>query len=135
MTTRSAGILAALLLAGLAACSGPRRLETSLGGRPVEDLRATATKVEGQWRCELQLPLGQWRIETREAQEVEIVPGAARATLRWRVAPDRWSQQDRPFSFDLVGESGLRLSLAVRYPNSLPGQNLVLNVFRVLAGS
>ncbi len=63
-----------------------------------------------------------------------IVPDKPRATLRWKVAPDRWSQQDRPFTFDLVGEGGLRLSLAERYPNALPGQNLVLNVFRALAG-
>ena len=127
--------LAVLLLLGLAACSGPRRLETSLGGRPVEDLRATATKVEGRWQCDLQLPLGVWRVETREAQDVEMISAKPRATLRWKVAPDRWSQQDRPFTFDLVGEGGLRLSLVVRYPNSLPGQNLVLNVFRALTGS
>ncbi len=135
MTTRSQVGLGLLLLAGFSGCSGPRHLETSLGGRPVEHLRATATKADGQWQCELQLPLGVWLVETREAQDLEIVPAKPRATLRWKVAPDRWSQQDRPFTFDLVGEGGLRLSLVVRYPNSLPGQNLVLNVFRALTGS
>ena len=127
--------LALLLLAGLVACSGPRQLDTSMGGRQMEEFRAEARKVEGQWWCELQLPLGIWRVETAEGQTLEILPGQPRATLRWKVAPDRWSQQDRPFTFDLVGEGGLRLSLVVRYPNSLPGQNLVLNVFRALTGS
>ena len=135
MPTRAQATLAVLLLAGFTACSGPRQLETSLGGRPLEELRATATKAGDRWQCELQLPLGVWRVETREAQDVEIIPDKPRATLRWKVAPDRWSQQDRPFTFDLVGEGGLRLSLVVRYPNSLPGQNLVLNVFRSLTGS
>ncbi len=134
MTPRAKTMFAVLLLAGFTACSGPRQLETSLGGRPLEELRATATKAGDRWLCELQLPLGVWRVETREAQDAEIVPDRPRATLRWKVAPDRWSQQDRPFMFDLVGEGGLRLSLTVRYPNSLPGQNLVLNVFRALAG-
>jgi len=75
-----------------------------------------------------------WWAETAEGQDLEILPGEPRATLRWTVAPDRWAQQDRPFRFDLVGESGLRLSLAVRYPNTVPGQSLVLEVFRALSG-
>jgi hypothetical protein len=123
-----------LLLAGLTACGGSRRLETTLAGRPVEHLTALARKQEGRWRVELLLPVGRWRVETAEGQDVEILPGEPRATLRWTVAPDRWAQQDRPFRFDLVGESGLRLSLAVRYPNTVPGQSLVLDVFRAVSG-
>jgi hypothetical protein len=123
-----------LPLAGLVACGGPRKLETTLAGRPVEHLTALARKQEGRWRVELLLPVGRWRVETAEGQDLEILPAEPRATLRWTVAPDRWAQQDRPFRFDLVGESGLRLSLAVRYPNTVPGQSLVLDVFRVLSG-
>ncbi len=126
--------LALLLLAGLVACSGPRQLDTSMGGRQMEEFRAEARKVEGQWWCELQLPLGIWRVETAEGQTLEILPGQPRATLRWKVAPDRWSQQDRPFLLDLVGENGMRLSLSVRYPSSLPGGAFTLNVFRMLSG-
>ncbi|WP_243303359.1 hypothetical protein [Geothrix oryzisoli] len=125
---------ALLLLAGLAACGGPRRLETTLAGRRVEQLTALARKQDGRWRVELLLPVGHWRAETAEGQDLEILPGEPRATLRWTVAPDRWAQQDRPFRFDLVGESGLRLSLAVRYPNTVPGQSLVLDVFRAVSG-
>jgi hypothetical protein len=100
----------------------------------MEDLRAVANKVDGRWQVQLQLPVGKWRLETGEDQAFEIIPGEPRATLRWTVAPDRWSQQDRLFHFDLVGENGMRLSLSVRYPNTLPAQSLVLDVFRVLSG-
>jgi hypothetical protein len=125
-----------LLLAGLmpVACSGPRRLETRLGGRSLEDLRAEARKVEGRWQVELLLPAGHWKVETEEGQTFELLPNEPRATLRWTVAPDRWSQQDRPFRFDLVGEGGLRLSFSVLYPNTLPGQSFMVDVFRVLSG-
>jgi len=132
---RQSSLIGGLVLAMTApACSGPRRLETSLGGRPMEDLRAVANKVDGRWQVQLQLPVGKWRLETGEDQAFEIIPGEPRATLRWTVAPDRWSQQDRLFHFDLVGENGMRLSLSVRYPNTLPAQSLVLDVFRVLSG-
>jgi hypothetical protein len=105
-----------------------------MGGRQMEEFRAVARKVEGRWWCELRLPLGTWRIETAEGQNVEILSGEPRATLQWKVAPDRWSQQDRPFYFDLIGENNLRLSFSVRYPSSLPGGELTLNVFRILSG-
>jgi hypothetical protein len=134
MPARWTQVLVLLSLAGLAACGGPRKLETTLAGRPVEHLAAHARKQDGRWRVELLLPVGHWRVETVEGQDLEILPGEPRATLRWTVAPDRWAQQDRPFRFDLVGASGLRLSLAVRYPNTVPGQSLVLDVFRALSG-
>ncbi len=105
-----------------------------MGGREMEGFRAEARKVDGQRWCELKLPLGHWRAETEEGQALDLLPDEPRATLRWKVTPDRWAQQDRPFRFDLVGEKGLRLSLSVRYPNTLPGQSLVLDVFRALAG-
>lgn len=126
--------LGGCLLAGAAllmSCSGPRRLETRQGGRPLEDLRAEARKVDGSWQVELPLPMGQWKVETQEDQAFELVPREPRATLRWTVAPDRWSQQDRPFKFDLVGEGGLRLSFAVVYPSILPrAVEVVLQVMR-----
>ena len=63
--------------------------------------------------------------------KTEVLQNEPRATLRWKVAPDRWAQQDRPFRFDLVGEAGLRLPLAVRYPNTLPkAAEVVLQVLR-----
>ncbi|NWJ41617.1 MAG: hypothetical protein HXX12_11670 [Geothrix sp.] len=121
----------ALLMLSLSACSGPRRLETRLGGRPLEDLRAEARKVEGRWQVELLLPMGTWKVETEEGQTFNVIPDEPRATLRWTVAPDRWSQQDRPFRFDLVSEKGLRLSFAVVYPNTLPkAAEVVLQVLR-----
>jgi hypothetical protein len=130
MTPRVLSTLAVLLV-GLVACSGQRRLETTMGGRPLEYLQAEARKIDGQWWCELRLPLGQWRVETEEGQTFDLLPGEPRATLRWKVAPDRWVQQDRPFRFDLVGENGLRLSLSVRYPHTLPkAAEAVLQVFR-----
>ena len=123
-------VAGALLFPALA-CSGPRRLETRLGGRPMEDLRAEARRVEGRWQVELRLPAGRWRVETGESQPFTLSPDEPRATLRWTVAPDRWSQQDRPFRFDLVGETGLRLSLSVVYPNTLPrAAEVVLQVLR-----
>ncbi len=100
----------------------------------MEELHAEARKIEGQWCCQLKLPLGSWRAETAEGQDLEVLPGEPRATLRWKVAPDRWSQQDRPFLFDLVGKDGMRLSLSVRYPSSLPGGEFTVNVFRILSG-
>lgn len=126
--------LSALLILSLSACSGPRHLETQLGGRPVEDLKAEARKVEGRWQVELLLPAGRWRIETPEAQSFDLLPGEPRATLRWTVAPDRWSQQDRPFRFDLIGAEGLNLSFAVTYPNSLAGGNAMVELWRILSG-
>ena len=50
------------------------------------------------------------------------------------VALDRWAQQDRLFRLDLAEESGLRLSLAGRYPNTVPDRSLMLEVFRALSG-
>ena len=126
-------LLGGLLVLSLLACSGPRRLETRLGGRAIEDLRAEARKVEGRWQVELLLPMGTWTVETEEGQTFSVIPNEPRATLRWTVAPDRWSQQDRPFRFDLIGESGLRLSFAVVYPNTLPKAAEV--VLQVLCGS
>jgi len=134
MPARWTHALVPLAMMGLLGCGGPKRLETTLAGRPLENLTALARKQEGRWRVELLLPAGQWRVETQEGQELEVLPAEPRATLRWTVAPDRWAQQDRPFRFDLIGESGLRLSLAVRYPNTVPGQSLVLEVFRALSG-
>jgi hypothetical protein len=99
----------------------------------MEDLRAEARKVEGHWQVELLLPVGRWKVETGEGQTFDLLPNEPRATLRWTVAPDRWSQQDRPFRFDLVGETGLRLPLAVVYPNTLP--KAVEVVLQVLRGS
>ena len=131
MAPRALQVLTMLLLLGLGACAGPKKLETTMGGRQMENLHADARKIDGQWWCEMQLPLGQWRAETVEGQAFDLVPGEPRATLRWKVAPDRWSQQDRPFKFDLVGASGLRLSLSVRYPNTLPkAVEVVLQIFR-----
>ena len=123
-----------LLAMAASACSGPRRLETRLGGRAVEDLRAEARKMDGRWQVELLLPVGKWKVETEEGQTFDLVPNEPRATLRWTVAPDRWSRQDRPFRFDLVGEGGLRLSYSVLYPNTVPGQGLVYMIFRSLTG-
>ena len=123
----------ALLLLALAplACSGARRLETRLGGRAMEDLHAEARKVEGRWQVELLLPVGRWKVETEEGQAFDLLANEPRTTLRWMVAPDRWPQQDRPFRFDLVGEGGLRLSLAVVYPHTLPkAAEVVLQVLR-----
>jgi hypothetical protein len=134
MGSRTLTCLLAVLLPGVTGCMRSHQLETRLGGRPLEELRAQAHRAEGQWQVELLLPMGHWQVETSEGQSFTLVPNEPRATLRWTVAPDRWSQQNRPFHFDLVGESGLRLSFSVVYPNSLPGQNLVLEVFRVLSG-
>ncbi len=124
---REACALAWLLILPLITCSGPRRL----GNRAMEDLRAEARKVAGRWQVELLLPMGRWKVETEEGQAFDVIKNEPRATLRWTVAPDRWSQQDRPFRFDLVGETGLRLSLSVVYPNTLPkALEAVLMVFR-----
>jgi len=127
------GLLGLAIVAAFA-CSAARHLETRLGGRALEDLRAVAHKVEGGWRVELLLPAGEWKVEPQEGQACDLFPNGPRATLRWTVAPDRWSQQDRPFRFDLVGASGLRLSFSVMYPNTLPASDFVLNVFRVMTG-
>ena len=124
-------VLAGLLLLAALACTGPRRLETRLGGRAMEGLRAEARRVAGRWQVELRLPVGRWQVETAEAQAFTLSPDEPRATLRWTVAPDRWSQQDRPFRFDLVGEGGLRLPLSVAYPSTLPkAAEVVLQVLR-----
>ena len=131
MDSTKFALLSISLLLGLGCCGGPRTLETTLGGRAVDSLQAQALKVDGQWQCELVLPLGHWRVETAEGQTLEVLQNEPRATLQWKVAPDRWAQQDRPFRFDLVGEAGLRLSLAVRYPNTLPkAAEVVLQVLR-----
>ena len=128
-SSRSLSILLGLALA--LACTGPRSLETRLGNRAMDDLRAVAQKVEGRWQVELLLPVGHWQVETHEGQTFHLLPNEPRATLRWTVAPDRWSQQDRPFRFDLVGEGGLRLPLAVVYPNTLPkAAEVVLMILR-----
>ena len=135
MLLRSWPILAIACIALMPlACSGPRHLETRLGNRTLEEQQAVAHKIDGRWRVEFLLPAGRWQMECREDQPWDLVPHEPRATLRWTVAPDRWSQQDRPFRFDLVSETGLRLSYSVVYPNTLPGQNLVLNVVRILSG-
>lgn len=124
------GLLGLVFFAAFA-CSGARHLETRLGGRAMEDLRAVAHRVDGGWRVELLLPAGEWKVEPQEGQPCDLLPNEPRAALRWTVAPDRWSQQDRPFRFDLVGASGLRLSLAVVYPNTLPkAAEVVLQIFR-----
>ena len=131
---REVCVLALLLVLPLVACSSPRRLETRLGNRAMEDLRAEARKVAGRWQVELLLPAGTWKVETEEGQTFDLIPNEPRASLRWTVAPDRWSQQNRPFRFDLVGETGLRLSFSVVYPNTLPGGNVMVEVWRVLSG-
>lgn len=129
MRTAMGGLLLSALVS--IACSGPRQLETRLGGRAMEDLRAEARKVEGLWQVELRLPAGRWKVETTEGQSFDVSPDEPRTTLRWTVAPDRWSQQDRPFRFDLVGEKDLRLSFAVVYPNTLPkAAEVMFHVFR-----
>ncbi len=102
-----------------------------MGSRSMEDLRAEARKVEGRWQVEFKLPVGIWKVETEESQAFQLIPDEPRATLRWTVAPDRWSQQDRPFRFDLVDEKGLRLSFAVVYPSTLPkAAEVILSVLR-----
>lgn len=125
-------LVAGSLILGAWACSGPRRLETRLDGRSLENLRAEARRIEGRWQVELLLPAGRWKVETEEGQTFDLIPNEPRGTLRWTVAPDRWSRQDRPFRFDLVGASGLRLSFSVVYPNTLPGGNVMMDVWRVL---
>lgn len=131
---RLTALLGLALVCAMFACSGSRHLETRLGGRAMEDLRAEAHKVDGRWQVELLLPAGRWTVEPQEGQACDLLPNEPRATLRWKVAPDRWAQQNRPFRFDLVGASGLRLSFSVIYPNSLPGGNAMVDVWRVLSG-
>lgn len=123
--------LAVLLLAG-PACSGPKRLEMSLGGRRADSLKADTHKIEGRWQVELLLPAGHWRVDPQEGQSVQVLPGEPRTTLRWVVDPERWNQQDRPFRFTLIGEGGLSLPMSVRYPNTLPRGMVVL--LQVLSG-
>lgn len=120
-----------MLLAG-PACSGPKRLEISLGGHRAESLNAEARKIEGRWQVELLLPAGHWRVDPQEGQTVQILPGEPCSTLRWVVDADRWSQQDRPFRFTLIGDGGLSLPMSVRYPNTLP--RVVGVVLQVLSG-
>jgi len=132
MSRPSTTCLALLLLAAGPGCSGPRQLETSLGGRRAESLKAEARKVDGRWHVELRLPAGHWRVDPQEGQSVQVLPGEPCSTLRWEVDPDRWTQQDRPFRFTLIGDGGLSLPMAVHYPNTLPRGVVIL--LEVLSG-
>lgn len=102
-------------------CRGPRTLETRIGTHRTEYLQAQAVKAGDQWQVELTLPAGTWTVIPGEAQAVELVPGTPRATLRWRVLPERWRHQDKPFEFTLQGEGGMALRMSVKYPNTVPG--------------
>ena len=126
---------AALLCLGLlGGCSAHRNLETRINNQPAESLRAEARKVEGRWQVSLPLPVGDWRIETGEAQPFELLPGSPRQTLRWTVAPERWDRRDRPFTFSLKGKEGLEIPLSVKYGSLFNGPGtFFLEVLRVFA--
>lgn len=81
-----------------------KTLDTTLSGRHSENLRAEAQKVDQGWQVSLQLPAGDWRVQTsNEQQSLRMVPGAPCNMAQWTVAADRWAT-GKPF--DLVLEGG-----------------------------
>ena len=113
------GSALALGLLAAVGCTNHRSLETRVGSRRTESYQAEAEHVDGQWRVSLALPAGEWSVHPEEDQPFEIVPGSPRSTLIWRVQPDRWSRQDRPFGFLLRGPGGQEIHMSVAYPHVL----------------
>ena len=109
--------LATILLIG---CKGPRDLQTQINNRPVDNLTAIAQKENDQWVIEMNLPLGNWTIKTEEDQSYEITRGDPKSTFRWKVSPERWSNKEKPFIFQLVPEYGQPMYCSVKYV-SRPG--------------
>jgi hypothetical protein len=112
---------ALLGLALTVGCVGPKGLETRVDSRRTETYQAEAEKLEGRWQVSFLLPAGEWTVLPEEEQPFLIVPGSPRATLRWTVAPERWTRQDKPFRFRLKGAAGGEMSLSVTYPPTVPG--------------
>ncbi len=105
------------LFAGLACAH--RTLDTTLSGRKTESMRAEAQKVESGWKVTLQLPAGEWKVQTpNEEQPVQVIPGTPYGMAQWTVAQDRWSK-DRPLDLVLEG-GGLSMPITVRYRRDLP---------------
>lgn len=123
-------IASTMLMFLVLGCSGPKQLETRLNNRKTVSLKAEAIKENGQWKVEMKLPAGKWKVVPEEEQRFQIVDGDPISTMRWEVSWERWNQQDKPFRFSLESNSGLPIYISVKYPNFVnQGQILLLGIF------
>lgn len=118
-----------LLMLLVLGCSGPKQLETRLNNRKTVSLKAEAVRENGQWKVEMKLPAGKWKVIPEEEQRFQIIEGDPNSTMRWEVSWERWNQQDKPFRFALESPSGLPIYISVKYPNiANQGQILLLGL-------
>ncbi len=79
----------ALLLCSLAGCAS-RKVDVSLHGRPTESLQGRATREDGQWTVDLDLPQGRWIVDLPEEGLVARVrEEGGRPHARWETTGER----------------------------------------------
>lgn len=128
--TRAARLLLTLLPVLMPAIGCRHRILTpSIGGRPAQTIQADARKIDGTWVVTLPLPLGNWSPKAvGEEQAMEVVTLEGRASVRWKVRPERWANSDRPFAFVLVGDEERKIEMSVTYTLFSRGTQSILNI-------
>jgi hypothetical protein len=125
---RGRSLLLAMTLALAPGCRH-HTLTPSIGGRPAQTIRAEARKAEDGWVVTMPLPLGAWTPKAvGEEQAMDVVVLDGKASLRWKVRPERWANSDRPFTFQLVGAEGRTIDMSVTYTFFGQGTQNVLNI-------
>lgn len=122
----------ALVLALAPACAS-RKVDVTLGGRPTESLQGRATRAEGLWTVDLDLPLGDWVVDLpEEGLTARVLVEGGRPHARWEVTGERLLA--RPFRVRLRPASGEGTLIWMEVRGRFVGQGLAAFVANLLGG-
>lgn len=79
----------ALLGLALAGCAS-RNVDVNLNGRRAQSLQGRATRVDGRWTVDLDLPMGQWVVDLpEEGLSARVLEEEGRLHARWETTGER----------------------------------------------
>ncbi|HJV22772.1 MAG TPA: hypothetical protein VJ570_08745 [Holophagaceae bacterium] len=80
---------AALLLCMASGCAS-RKVDVTFNGRRAESLQGRATKEDGRWTVDLDLPMGRWGVDLpEEGIAVRVREEGGRPHARWETSGER----------------------------------------------
>lgn len=121
--------LAVTLVVGCAS----RKVEVNLNGRRAESLQGRATREDGRWTVDLDLPMGRWRVDLpEEGLTARVREEGGRPHARWEVTGERLLA--KPFRVRIRPEEGEGEPIWMEVKGRFVGQGLAEFVAWVVAG-